>query len=447
MSESDEVELHHLSGLAAAKNDDDSDDSADELIPTKGEMELTHAEVQKYLDEEKQARKERMMENEDPESDDETEEKTAGFSIDDRRNRYGKNKRGNMSAAQTEEMESLALQEALEKKQEQERLVCEMEFEDPELENDENGVDSAEETQETTKPSETDENSHPEVEKYLKIFQEIDEIELPKLEKIISENLTALKDAKTLVEFIDIKHSLLVDFKLAILFYLNLQLAGTKNVQFHPVTPRLKKYQEIYDSYKIRGSDFQTLNELLESVVDQENESSDEDEEEKDTSNIEKIKALENAKSKQSSSDILLESRKSKKAAKVKELEVTAEVEAEKSVKTVEEEDDDDKRGITKDMEKSKGHIVSKKKKIDRNPRVKNREKARVANWKHRKIHGVRKPKGRYDGEYSGINTSAVTSRKFWLKNLNVVKSRVKFPRFLISEYSKTCKFSSSNLI
>lgn len=414
MSESDEVELHHLSGLAAAKNDDSDDSAEDELIPTKGEMELTHAEVQKYLDEEKQARKERMMENEDPESDDETEEKTAGFSIDDRRNRYGKNKRGNMSAAQTEEMESLALQEALEKKQEQERLVCEMEFEDPELENDENGVDSAEETQETTKPSETDENSHPEVEKYLKIFQEIDEIELPKLEKIISENLTALKDAKTLVEFIDIKHSLLVDFKLAILFYLNLQLAGTKNVQFHPVTPRLKKYQEIYDSYKIRGSDFQTLNELLESVVDQENESSDEDEEEKDTSNIEKIKALENAKSKQSSSDILLESRKSKKAAKVKELEVTAEVEAEKSVKTVEEEDDDDKRGITKDMEKSKGHIVSKKKKIDRNPRVKNREKARVANWKHRKIHGVRKPKGRYDGEYSGINTSAVTSRKFW---------------------------------
>jgi len=413
MSESDEVELHHLSGLAAAKNDDSDDSAEDELIPTKGEMELTHAEVQKYLDEEKQARKERMMENEDPESDDETEEKTAGFSIDDRRNRYGKNKRGNMSAAQTEEMESLALQEALEKKQEQERLVCEMEFEDPELENDDNEVDSAEETQETTKPSETDENSHPEVEKYLKIFQEIDEIELPKLEKIISENLTALKDAKTLVEFIDIKHSLLVDFKLAILFYLNLQLAGTKNVQFHPVTPRLKKYQEIYDSYKIRGSDFQTLNELLESVVDQENESSDEDEEEKDTSNIEKIKALENSKSKQSSSDILLESRKSKKAAKVKELEVTAEVEAEKSVKTVEEEDDDDKRGITKDMEKSKGHIVSKKKKIDRNPRVKNREKARVANWKHRKIHGVRKPKGRYDGEYSGINTSAVTSRKF----------------------------------
>jgi hypothetical protein len=411
MSESDEVELHHLSGLAAAKNDD-SDDSGDELIPTKSEMELTHAEVQKYLDEEKQARKERMMENEDPESDDETGEKTAGFSIDDRRNRYGKNKRGNMSAAQTEEMESLALQEALEKKQEQERLVCEMEFEDPELENDDNELDSAEETPEkTTKPSETDENSHPEVEKYLKIYQEIDEIELPKLEKIISENLTALKDAKTLVEFIDIKHSLLVDFKLAILFYLNLELAGTKNLQFHPVTPRLKRYQEIYDSYKIRGSDFQTLNELLESVVEQENESSDEDEE--DTSNIEKIKLLENAKSKQTSSDILSESRKSKKAQKVKELEVTAEAEAEKSVKTVEEEDDDDKRGITKDMEKSKGHIVSKKKKIDRNPRVKNREKARVANWKHRKIHGVRKPKGRYDGEYSGINTSAVTSRKF----------------------------------
>jgi len=433
MSESDEVELHHLSGLATTKNDD-SDDSADELIPTKGEMELTHAEVQKYLDEEKQARKERMMENEDPESDNENEEKTAGFSIDDRRSRYGKNKRtSGMSAAQTEEMESLALQEALEKKQEQERLVCEMEYEDPELENDDNEVGSAEETPETT--PETDENTHPEVEKYLKIFQEIDEIEIPKLEKIISENLTAIKDAKTLVEFIDIKHSLLVDFKLAILFYLNLQLAGTKNLQFHPVTPRLKKYQEIYDSYKIQGSDFQTLNELLESIVDQENESSDEDEVE-DTSNIGKIKLLENAKSKQSSSDILSESRKSKKEKKLKELEVSAEVSSsnEKIVKTVDEEDDD-KRGITKDMEKSKGHIVSKKKKIDRNPRVKNREKARVANWKHRKIHGVRKPKGRYDGEYSGINTSAVTSRKFWGWKEKVCLSNLEWKIFKISDF------------
>lgn len=416
MSESDEVELHHLSGLATTKNDD-SDDSADELIPTKDEMELTHAEVQKYLDEEKQARKERMMENEEPESENENAEKTAGFSIDDRRSRYGKNKRtSGMSAAQTEEMESLALQEALEKKQEQERLVCEMEFEDPELENDDNEFESADETQQTAKTSENDENANPEVEKYLKIFQEIDGIELPKLEKIISENLTAIKDAKTLVEFIDIKHSLLVDFKLAILFYLNLQLAETKNLQFHPVTPRLKKYQEIYDSYKIQGSDFQTLNELLDSIVDQENESSDEDdeEEEEDISKVEKIKLLEKSKSKQSSSDILSESRKSKKSQKMKELEVSAEVASnEKSVKTVNEEDDD-KRGITKEMEKSKGHIVSKKKKIDRNPRVKNREKARVANWKHRKIHGVRKPTGRYDGEYSGINTSAVTSRKFW---------------------------------
>merc|ERR1712217_153387 len=73
-----------------------------------------------------------------------------------------------------------------------------------------------------------------EAEKYLKIYKEIDEIESPALEKIITENLDAIKEAKTLVEFIDIKQTLFVDFKMAILFYINLELSGCKNLSFHP---------------------------------------------------------------------------------------------------------------------------------------------------------------------------------------------------------------------
>merc|ERR1712048_329953 len=69
-----------------------------------------------------------------------------------------------------------------------------------------------------------------------------------------------------------------------------------------------------------------------------------------------------------------------------------------------EEETDESKRAITREMEKSKGHVLSKKKKIDRNPRVKLREKFRKKKIARKgQVREVRKPTHRYDGEYSGI--------------------------------------------
>merc|ERR1712035_185533 len=229
----------------------------------------THEEVQKYLDEEKRLREERMMSDEDDENDDENDKigqisVKMGHEVKSRRT-------SKMTAAQVEEMEQLALQEALERKQLQEKLVDEIDFEDPELmenevdeKNDENEVENSE------KVDDLEMNS--EAEKYLKIYKEIDEVESPALEKIISENLDAIKEAKTLVEFIDIKQTLFIDFKMAILFYINLELSGCKNLSFHPIMARLRKYEEIYASFKEEGSDFHTLNELLDSIVEEENE-------------------------------------------------------------------------------------------------------------------------------------------------------------------------------
>merc|ERR1711976_1160953 len=212
----DEVEKFHRDKLMLEKNDDDSDESSDtELNPSNQEMKLTHEEVQKYLDEEKRLREERMMSDEDDQNDDESDKigqisVKMGHEVKSRRT-------SKMTAAQVEEMEQLALQEALERKQLQEKLVDEIDFEDPELmENEVDEKNDEKELENSEKVDGLEINS--EAQKYLKIYKEIDEVESPALEKIISENLDAIKEAKTLIEFIDIKQTLFIDFKMAILF-------------------------------------------------------------------------------------------------------------------------------------------------------------------------------------------------------------------------------------
>lgn len=66
-------------------------------------------------------------------------------------------------------------------------------------------------------------------------------------------------------------------------------------------------------------------------------------------------------------------------------------------------EDEDAKRGITYQMAKNKG-LTPKRKKIDRNPRVKHREKFRRAKIRRKgQVREVRKEETRYSGEMSGI--------------------------------------------
>lgn len=74
--------------------------------------------------------------------------------------------------------------------------------------------------------------------------------------------------------------------------------------------------------------------------------------------------------------------------------------------------DGDEKRGITYQMAKNKG-LTPKRKKIDRNPRVKHREKFRRAKIRRKgQVREVRREDKRYSGELSGIRAGVKKSTK-----------------------------------
>ncbi|XP_072238043.1 something about silencing protein 10 [Leuresthes tenuis] len=74
--------------------------------------------------------------------------------------------------------------------------------------------------------------------------------------------------------------------------------------------------------------------------------------------------------------------------------------------------DPDHKRGITYQMAKNKG-LTPKRKKIDRNPRVKHREKFRRAKIRRKgQVRDVRREETRYSGEVSGIRAGVKKSTK-----------------------------------
>ncbi|NWX03996.1 SAS10 protein, partial [Caloenas nicobarica] len=78
----------------------------------------------------------------------------------------------------------------------------------------------------------------------------------------------------------------------------------------------------------------------------------------------------------------------------------------------MEEEDPNKKRGVTYQMIKNKG-LTPRRKKIDRNPRVKHREKFRRAKIRRKgQVREVRRELQRYAGELSGIRAGVKKSRK-----------------------------------
>ncbi|KFZ53080.1 Something about silencing protein 10, partial [Podiceps cristatus] len=75
-------------------------------------------------------------------------------------------------------------------------------------------------------------------------------------------------------------------------------------------------------------------------------------------------------------------------------------------------EDPDKKRGVTYQMIKNKG-LTPRRKKIDRNPRVKHREKFRQAKIRRKgQVREVQRELHRYAGELSGIRAGVKKSRK-----------------------------------
>ncbi|KFP27321.1 Something about silencing protein 10, partial [Colius striatus] len=84
----------------------------------------------------------------------------------------------------------------------------------------------------------------------------------------------------------------------------------------------------------------------------------------------------------------------------------------EEEEEVLEGEDANNKRGVTYQMIKNKG-LTPKRKKIDRNPRVKHREKFRRAKIRRKgQVREVRRELHRYAGELSGIRAGVKKSRK-----------------------------------
>ncbi|XP_031710795.1 something about silencing protein 10 isoform X2 [Anarrhichthys ocellatus] len=104
---------------------------------------------------------------------------------------------------------------------------------------------------------------------------------------------------------------------------------------------------------------------------------------------------------------------KLKRKGKDPEAEVMEEKEDEQQQQQQQQEDPDAKRGITYQMAKNKG-LTPKRKKIDRNPRVKHREKFRRAKIRRKgQVRDVRREETRYSGELSGIRAGVKKSVKF----------------------------------
>ncbi|KAK9528842.1 hypothetical protein VZT92_012980 [Zoarces viviparus] len=91
---------------------------------------------------------------------------------------------------------------------------------------------------------------------------------------------------------------------------------------------------------------------------------------------------------------------------------VAEEMEEKEDEQQLQREDPDAKRGITYQMAKNKG-LTPKRKKIDRNPRVKHREKFRRAKIRRKgQVRDVRREETRYSGELSGIRAGVKKSVK-----------------------------------
>lgn len=89
-----------------------------------------------------------------------------------------------------------------------------------------------------------------------------------------------------------------------------------------------------------------------------------------------------------------------------------SEMQNEDKLEENEEMEGDAKRRITYEMSKNKG-LTPKRKKIDRNPRVKHREKFRRAQIRRKgQVREVRREEARYSGEWSGIRAGVKRSVK-----------------------------------
>lgn len=433
----DEVNKYHNSKIYLNNQSSDSNNSDTENNPT-----LTHDLIKFHLEEERRKREENS-ESSDNNSETHNENNhdsntitTNSFGSNKIKDFRGDDKLGKMSRADQELAERARLEEALNKKRTIENMIN-LDQIDPELDEilQENNSDSDSESNDDQSNEKNDSSikelesnlsneekiklsnqKYPKLKNYINIYNQIISDHLPQVESNLQNKSSILTEI--LLEFLTVKRTFLLDFLTSLSFYFSVIFGEFKDedgaiLKGHPVMVRLKRFEKILEKYETEDDDFNILDGIIEGLDFEDQEGSDMvDGDNSDNNEIEEIKTIDPInddklteilskieEKKRSNSEKL-----AKKKSKPKKNQI---INPENNTN-----DSNNKRAITDQIAKNKGHILSKKKKIDRNPRVKNREKFRKAKVRQKgQVKPMRDRTHGYDGE-RGIRVGVTSDRK-----------------------------------
>lgn len=233
----------------------------------------------------------------------------------------------------------------------------------------------------------------PELELLIADFQKYSKEVIEQLNQTI-DKLTQLKaPSSSGFEFLKLRRTLLLNYCTNISFYLSLKSSTKKEViKNHPVIKQLVIYKKFITEFDTLMQGSKLLAEI-EFILSH------------DPQNIHFVQITKPSKKK--TKLVKADTKVTEKHSKVGE-----EADEDEQINE-EEEEEDGKRAITYQMEKNKG-LLPKRKREQRNPRVKYRRKFEKAVIRRKgQVREPRKELKKYGGELTGINVRAIKSVKF----------------------------------
>lgn len=226
-----------------------------------------------------------------------------------------------------------------------------------------------------------------------------------------------VENDEVFIRYIRLKYNVIMRYLIYIKFYLLLK-SGRANTKYHPVIKQIVQYRELYN--QLESANDEKLQTKIKTILstDSSNKKS------KPKKPLLKTTKKLQAKRKRELSESSKHSDEPAEEKKVRFAPQTDDSDSDSSVNEpnvpepeVEESKEDDeqtlvKRAITYQMAKNKG-LTPKRKKEQRNPRVKHRNKFRQAKIRRKgAVREVRKELTRYGGEISGIKANVSKSIK-----------------------------------
>lgn len=229
----------------------------------------------------------------------------------------------------------------------------------------------------------------PELELLIADFQKYSKEVVEQLNQTIDKLTQLQAPSSGGLEFLKLRRTLLLNYCTNISFYLSLKTSNQKEIiKNHPVIKQLVIYKKFIAESDglMQGSKLMSEVEYILSHDD-----------------VRFVQPTKPAKKKA----------KPVKAKVAEKLPTVADVVADEEEQMDEEEEEEGKRAITYQMEKNKG-LLPKRKREQRNPRVKYRRKFEKAVIRRKgQVREPRKELKKYGGELTGINVRAVKSVKF----------------------------------